>query len=206
MTLFLNDRLVDLDQPIEIWVNGERVFKGAVERSIRTALQEARRLNDERRVYAARVAVAVPATDAAIARGRELWQELAPQHPEGQLSFWEMYATRALEERFPNVGFTGDEVPFPASVAPSAPEQVAVRVVHVEADGPAAKAGVRTGDLLITVGGEPFFRGRGGVPGLHRWMMRELRTTPADYPITVWRGDREVTLTATYRLGPYGNP
>ena len=35
-------------------------------------------------------------------------------------------------------------------------------------------------------------------------MMRELRTTPAEYPITVWRGDQEVTLTATYRLGPYG--
>ena len=204
LTLFLNDRLVDLDQPIAIWVNGERVFHGAVERSIRTALEEARRLNDGRRVYAARVVVALPATDAAIALGRGLWQDFAPQHPEGQLSFWEMYATRALEERFPSVGLTGDEVPFPASVVPSAPEQVAVRVTHVEADGPAGLAGVRTGDLLMTVGGEPFFRGRGGVSGLHRWMMRELRTTPAEYPITVWRGDREVTLTATYRLGSYG--
>ena len=203
LTLFLSDPLVDLDGSIEIWVNGERVFAGTVERSIRTALEEARRLGDERRVYAARVTVAVPGGDAALAIAKALWEELQPRHPEGRLSFWEMYAVRALEERFPDVGFSGDEVPLPRGLTVSAPEQVGIRITAVQAGGAASEAGLEPGDVLITVGGEPFFQGRGGVRGLHHWMVRELRTNPAEYELTAWRDGRMTTLSATYQLGPY---
>ena len=203
LTLFLSDALVDLNQSIDIWVNGERVFAGTVERSIRTALEEAKRLGDERRVYAARVTVAVPAGDATLAIAKALWEELQPRHPEGPLSFWEMYAVRALEERFPDVGFSGDEVPLPRGLTVTAPEQVGIQITTVEAGGAASEAGLEPEDVLITVGGEPFFQGRGGVRGLHHWMVRELRTRPTEYELTVWRDGRISTLSATYRLGPY---
>ena len=55
LTLHLHDRLVDLDKPLEIWVNGVKEFSGSVPRSIATALEEARALDDERRISAARV-------------------------------------------------------------------------------------------------------------------------------------------------------
>src|SRR5262249_19152679 len=61
VTLYLHDRIVDLDKPVEVLVNGVKVFSGVVPRSIATALEEARSLGDERRVYAARLRVKVPA-------------------------------------------------------------------------------------------------------------------------------------------------
>lgn len=206
ITLFLNDRLVDLDEPIAIRVNGRTAFNGMVQRSMRTALEEAKGLNDERRVYAARVTVDVPSTAASVLEGAALHEELTPRHPEGDLSFWEMYAVRALEERFPSVGLRGDEVPLPEGLSASAPEQVAIRVTSVDADGPAARAGLAVGDLLVTVGGEPFFEQRGGVAALHHWLLRELRETPREYEMIVWRDGRSTRLTASYGLGPYAPP
>jgi hypothetical protein len=203
VTLFLSDALVDLDRPLSIHVNGVRVFAEAVPRSMRTALEEVRRLGDERRVYAARITVPVPTTETSAAAGAALWAELTPTHPEGQLSFWEMYAVRALEERFPGVGFEGVEVELPSSVTATAPEQVAIRVTGVESGGPAAEAGLAPDDILISVGGEPFFRGRAGIAGLRAWLLRELRERPVDYVMEVVRGDRRITLTARYGLGPY---
>ena len=205
--LFLHDRLVDLDRPIEIWANGVRVFAGDVARSVAVALLQAKALGDERKIYAAEIAVKLPTSPAAIALGEGLTNELSPRHPEGTLSFWEMYATRALEERFPTVGFDGEEAVLPTST-PGAPEQVAIRVTRVEADGPLASL-LRPGDLLLDVGGEPFFSGRrgggGGVAHLYQWMLRELRAEPASYPLTVWRAGNRVSLDATFGLGPYLN-
>ncbi len=206
LTLYLSDQLVNLDEPLTISVNGERVFRGRVRRSMLTALEEARRLKDEGRVYAARLVVQVPRSRGVSASAGALWEALTPRHPEGQLSFWEMYALRALEERFPHVGFGGQEVALPAGLDPSAPEQVVLRVTDVADEGAAHDAGLEVGDVLLTVGGEPFFRGRGGVAGLHRWMVRELRETPATYSLAVWRDGGLVALEATYGLGPYGPP
>ena len=206
VTLFLSDELVDLDRPITVHVNGSPAFAGRVSRSLRVVLEEARLLGDERRVYATRLTVPVPTTGASVSAGALLTTELAPSHPEGQLSFWEMYAVRALEERFPNVGFGGVEVALPVSVSPRAPEQVALRVTEVEAGSAAGAAGLRAGDLLISVGDEPSFRGKGGVRSLHHWMVRELRETPAAYALRVWRDGRPHELTAMYALGPYRPP
>jgi predicted esterase len=203
--VFLNDRLVNLDEPLIVRINGEIVHHGMVERSMRVALEEARRLGDERRVYSARLTLQVPMTRAATDRAIVAWEALAPTHPQGTLSFWEMYAVRALEERVPTVGFEGTEQPLPEDLA-SGPEQVGIQVTAVEPGGPAALAGLQPGDLLVSFGGEPFFHERGGVAGLHHWLIRELRETAQEYQLVLWRDGNLETLEASYVLGPYANP
>ncbi len=202
VTLFLSDGLVDLDAPLVVRINGEVVHEGRVERSMLVALEEAKRLGDERRIYAARLPVSIPTSRASIERGAQAWEALAPKHPQGQLSFWEMYAVGALEERVPTVGFEGQDEPLPEGVE-SGPEQVGVRVTAVDPGSPAAGAGLEAGDVLISFGGEPFYRGRGGVDALYHWLIRELRETEADYELIVWREGRVEALHASYVLGPY---
>lgn len=200
--VYLHDRLVDLDKPIEIRVNGIKVFSGIVPRSIPFAFEEARTLNDERRIYASAVTVDVPTTEASIAAGEKLWQELKPTRPEGKLSFWEFFATGSLEERFPSVGFEGTEEKVPKTAGLSG-EEVGIRVTKVDSGGPMASSGLRVGDVVLDVDGEPFFRGQGGVSTLRQWIMRDLRSNPTDYPITVWRNGQRVSLVARLMLGPY---
>ena len=202
--LHLNDRLVDLDRAITVRVNGQTVFEGMLERSILTALEGARELADERRVYPVVLEVEVPRTPASIGAAAALWEELEPKHAEGTLSFWEMYAVRALEERFESVGFSGTGVPMPTE--PTAPEQIAIRVTAVDERSDAAVAGLRSGDILLGFGGEPFFRDRGGVAGLHHWLVRELRKHSQEYELLVWREGRSVTLRGGFSLGPYRPP
>ncbi len=203
LTLYLNDDLINLDEPLTVAVNGRRVFSGTVPRSVRTALEEARLLKDERRVYAARLTVEVPVSAKGAPVAAALWEALAPQHPEGQMSFWEMYAVRALEERFPDIGFEGEQAPLPQGAPAPVSEQVALRVTAVAKGSVAHAAGLEAGDLLLSVGGEPFFRDRGGVDGLHHWLLRELRDTPAGYDMVVWRDGELLVFQATFQLGPY---
>jgi dienelactone hydrolase len=202
LTLHLHDRLVDLDKPLEIWVNGVKEFSGSVQRSIATALEEARALDDERRMSAARVTVKV--SGGGSEAGRALWSAFAPRYPEKTLSYWERFAIAALAERLPSLGFEGPEVAMPAG--PAAAEQVAIRVNSVTAGSPFAPRGLRTGDLVLEVGGEPFFRGNGGVEGLRQWLMRELRSEPVELRLVVWRDGRKQTLGGRVGLGPYAAP
>lgn len=204
--LYLNDRLVDLDRPITVYLNGRQVFEGRLQRSMLTALNGARALGDERRVYPAVLEVEVPRTPASIEAATALSTELEPTHAEGTLSFWEMYAVRALEERFERVGFEGREMPLPSGYESSALEQVALRVTAVDAGGTAAEAGLQTGDVLLSFGGEPFFRDQGGVTRLHQWLVREVRTHAQEYDLAVWREGRLVTLRGEFALGPYRPP
>ena len=206
LQLHLNDRLVDLDRAVAVFVNGQKVFEGTLQRSILTALEGARELGDERRVYPVRLEVEVPRTPASIEAGSALWTVLEPTRPEGVLSFWEMYAVRALEERFESVGFGGEEITLPRGVEPNSPEQVAIRVTEVDAASDAARADLHSGDVLLAFGGEPFFSGRGGVAGLHHWLVRELRTLEQEYELVVWRGGRHVALRGGFALGPYRPP
>ncbi|MFQ5739901.1 MAG: alpha/beta hydrolase-fold protein [Acidobacteriota bacterium] len=205
ITLFLHDRLVDMDQPVEIRVNGQRVFSGRVSRSVPAALRQVRRLGDERRIYSARLTLPVPAAPDAIEAGQRLWRELKPTHPEGPLSFWEMYATRALKERFPSLGFQGALVETPAPIK-AGPEQLALRVTRVEPGGAVARAGLKEGDVLLYVDGEPFFAGLEGERGLYNWLIRELRSEPRTYPFQLWRDGKVVRLAVEYQLGPYAGP
>lgn len=205
LTLYLHDRLVNLDQPVNIFVNGITASSVKVPRSGVTALRHARSRGDERSIVAAEVLVEVPVTAESIAVAQDASGEIVPTRAEGTLSFWEMYATRALEERVPTLGIEGMEEPGPAA-ARLRGEQLAVRLTKVAASGPLAGADLRSGDLLLEFGGEPFFRGRGGLIGLHHWLVRELRGEPAPYTIAVWRGGRRVESTLFLKLGPYREP
>jgi len=205
LKVYLHDRLVNLDQPVEIRVNGVQAFSGKAARSALAALSGARARDDERVMFAAEVSVDVPATPAAVAVAERAFGELTPKHAEGTLSFWEMYATRALEERVPSLGLDGAEEALPAGVN-AAGEQVAVRVRQVASSGPMAAAGLKAGDLVLEVGGEPFFRGRGGLTTLHHWLIRELRSEPASYAVVSWRDGRRVESNVQLALGPYVEP
>ncbi len=197
LTLYLHDRLLDLDHRVEVWVNGSRVKEVTPARSARFALDEVKRSGDPGRIFAAAVSVPVPQTADSVAAARALSASLAPGHPEGTLSFWEDYAVKALLERFPGLGFEAEEAD-----ASLAGEQVALKVTRVDATGPFAKSGLRAGDLLLEVGGEPAFTGRGPA-GLHHWLLRELRGQPRDYALVVRRDGKRLELTASLALGPY---
>ena len=200
--VYLNDRLVELDKPVEIWVNGMKTFQGLVPRSIPFALDQARTLADERRIYAGSVRVRVQDSPESRREGKELWEELSPTHEEGILSFWEMYAMRALEERFPSLGLQGEEAALPVGY-PGAPEQVVIKVSALEPESPFHAGGVRAGDLLVEVGGEPFFQGLGGLDGLHGWLLRELRGQEKEYSLLVLRDGNLLELSVRLGLGPY---
>jgi hypothetical protein len=202
LRLFLHDRLVNLDLPVEIRVNGVTALSGKVPRSAVTALQNAGTRGDERLIDAAVVTVTVPTTAEANANAERAFTAMTPKQAAGTLSFWEMYATRALEERVPTLGFEAAEEALPATVK-AAPEQVGLRVRSVVPASFLSASGLKAGDLLIEVGGEPFFRGRGGVTGLHRWLIRELRGAPAPYTIVVWRDGKRVESTVQLKLGSY---
>jgi membrane-associated protease RseP (regulator of RpoE activity) len=201
ITLFLHDSLVDLDRPIIVTINGVEVHKGVVPRSAATALEDARRFGDERRISAARLTLDVPVSPQSAAAAAALAREMAPARKEAPLSFWEMYATRALQERWPSLGFTAEEVSHPPDVK-GAHDQVALRVTSVEPRSAVARAGLLAGDTLVEVGGEPFFRGR-GTTHLHSWVLRELRQVPQSFALTVVRNGTFVTLKADLQLGPY---
>jgi dienelactone hydrolase len=205
LTVYLHDRLVDLDQPVEIRVNGVKAFAGKATRSALTALSGARARGDERSIFAAEIRVDVPATPAALAAAERAFDELTPKRPEGTLSFWEMYAMRALEERVPALGLDGVEEALPAAVKLGG-EQVAVRIRQVAPTSPMAAAGLQAGDLLLEVGGEPFFRGRGALTTLRQWLVRELRAEPASYTVVTWRDGRRVESNVRLALGPYVEP
>jgi hypothetical protein len=205
ITVFVHDRLVDLDRPIEIRVNGTPVFSGQVARSAVIALRNARARGDERSIDAAAITVDVPATAEALAVAERAFAALAPAHAAGTLSFWEMFAMRALEERLPALGIDGVEEALPAALK-GAPEQVGLRLTRIAATGPLAAANLKPGDLLLEVGAEPFFRGRGGLAALRAWLMRELRSDSAPYSVVLWREGRRVESTVRLKLGAYGEP
>jgi hypothetical protein len=186
-------------------VNGVPAFSGKVARSAIAALSGARARGDERLIDAAEISVNVPATPASLAVAQHAVDELTPRRAEGTLSFWEMFATRALEERVPSLGIDGVEEALPAGLDAAA-EQVAVRIRQVAATGPLAAAGLKAGDLLVEVGGEPFFRGRGALTTLHHWLLRELRNEPAPYTVVAWRDGRRVESSVRLALGPYVEP
>ncbi|HET9833830.1 MAG TPA: hypothetical protein VFP91_19040 [Vicinamibacterales bacterium] len=202
LRVYLHDRLVDLDRPIEIWVNGVRAFGAQVNRSALAALPAARAHGDERLIDAAFVSVKVASKPEAIAIAERAFNDLMPSHPEGTLSFWEMFATRALEERLPSLGIEGSEETLPSGIE-SAAEQIAIRLRQVDTTGPLSASGLKPGDLLVEVGGEPFFRGRGGLVALRQWLMRELRAATAPYQLVAWRDGKRIESTVNLKLGPY---
>lgn len=60
VTVFLSDRMMDLDKPVKIEINGKNKFSGTVKRSACTAVEEALRRKDRNAVYAASIELDVP--------------------------------------------------------------------------------------------------------------------------------------------------
>ena len=56
-TVWLSDRMVDLDQPVKIVLNGETKFEGKVERSLAVMMGEIEASGDRGRTYVGRVEV-----------------------------------------------------------------------------------------------------------------------------------------------------
>jgi S1-C subfamily serine protease len=67
--------------------------------------------------------------------------------------------------------------------------EAAVRVTSVEAASPAARAGLREGDLIVALDGEPV----GGIDDLHRLLTGERAGKQA--PLTVLRGHERKVLS-----------
>ena len=68
------------------------------------------------------------------------------------------------------------------------PAETAVRVASVEADSPAARAGIKEGDLVIRLGDSPI----AGIDDLQRYLTMSqvgIRT-----PVAVIRGTEQLTL------------
>ena len=197
LRVFLTDHLVDLDAPIEIHVNGERVYRGAVDRSLELAAEDVRERGDPGRVYAASLLVRVPTTVASLEKARAFSGSLEPSHPEGILSFWEMYAQRSIEDRLPSLGLEGHIVP-----GDFGGELAALRVDTIEDGSVFGKAGLEKGDLLLEVDGEPFFDDS-TVSELRAWLVRELDARPRKLALRVLRRGAELALEVTVSLEPF---
>lgn len=56
-TVYLSDRMMDLEQPVKVVVNGETKFEGKVERSLSVMVDEVEQSGDRGRTYVAKVTV-----------------------------------------------------------------------------------------------------------------------------------------------------
>jgi len=87
------------------------------------------------------------------------------------------------------VGLGGGERPLPPRLARRLGRDACVEVVQVDADGPAAAAGLRPGDLLLAVDGQPI----GGMRELQRLLVGEQIGVATR--LTVARDDRILELS-----------
>ena len=200
VTLYLHDRLVDLDRPVEVAVNGVSTYSVQPKRSMTVALEQRRLLRDPGRIYAAAVTFEVPQTDAALAAGRSLEESIRPLPSEAALSFWEGYAVQTLVDRFPALGLDGEPVALPAALGPAG-ERIAVRLTAVDPEGPFGDVDLRPGDLLLTVANEPFFDG--GLEAFYHWLIRDLESVSRPYRLEVWRDGAVVDREAALALRPF---
>ena len=201
ITLYLHDRLVDLDRPVEVLINGVSTHSGRVMRSLEVALEQRRMLGDPGRIYAAAITMDVPQTAAALDAGRRLEGSIRPRPNDAALSYWEQYAVQTLEDRFPALGLEGEPAAFPSDQDPAG-ERIAIRLTAVDPQGRFGATDLRPDDLLLAVAGEPFFSGY-GLEALHHWLIRELESVPRRYPIDIWRDGAIVRREVALALEPF---
>jgi S1-C subfamily serine protease len=89
------------------------------------------------------------------------------------------------------LGVAGTPAPLPPLLAERTGQRLALRVVEVVADGPAARAGIREGDLMLTAAGQPI----AGAQALQGLMLADA--IGKQLPITVVRDGALVDLIAT---------
>ena len=195
VTLYLNDHLVDLDQPVTIIINGQVVLEEKLERSIVVGLEQSRGLRDRGRAYAATLRVEVPDSNRSNGIAKTWSESLVPSEPGGPLSFWEHFAVGTLEERLPGLGFDG-------KIEVRSGDFAYVEVTAVEPESAFGEAGLEVGDRLLEVGGEPFVQGKDLAP-LKHWLERELGDNPIVYPLLIERNGARLTLEVALSLEPF---
>jgi S1-C subfamily serine protease len=89
------------------------------------------------------------------------------------------------------IGLAGSPAPLPPAVAEQRGQRTGVRIAEVVSGGPAALAGLRPGDLLLSAGGEPVVSAQ----VLQRLMLAGAIGQPL--ALTVLRGDALVDVIAT---------
>jgi hypothetical protein len=165
LTFHLSDRLVNLDEPVRIRVNGEQVFEEKVNRSILVAIDDALRLGDTERFATAVVTVDVPRLD----RGEAFVATLEPEIEPGALAFWEQYAMETLEAERPGLPAELEMVAAGDVVG----EGFMAAYVARTPEGSELKAG----DLILEYNREPFFAGVDGLDFMRRFILRSRDET-----------------------------
>jgi len=89
------------------------------------------------------------------------------------------------------LGVAGMPAPVPPSVAQRTGQRLGLRVLEVVAEGPAARAGIREGDIILTAGGQTI----AGAQALQRLMLAD--TIGSELPITLVRGGALVDVIVT---------
>jgi S1-C subfamily serine protease len=89
------------------------------------------------------------------------------------------------------LGLAGTPAPIPPSVAVRLDQKSGMRIEQVVSGGPAAKAGLRSGDLLVSANGEPVI----GAQSLQRLMLGDAIGHPL--ALTVLRSEALVDVVAT---------
>jgi S1-C subfamily serine protease len=99
------------------------------------------------------------------------------------------------------IGVAGVPAPLPPAIAERTGQPIGLRIVEVVVDGPAARAGIREGDLLLTARGESVVSAQ----ALQRMMLADA--IGRQLPITVVRNGALVDVIATpieLDVGPTG--
>jgi S1-C subfamily serine protease len=91
------------------------------------------------------------------------------------------------------LGLGGGERPLPPRLARQLGQRGCVEVVQVVAEAPAAKAGLREGDLIVAVDGQKV----ASMNDLQRLMVGERIGSPVAFTVARGSSLREITVTPT---------
>src|SRR5262249_50230256 len=99
LTFHLSDRLLKLDKPVVIRVNGKTVHEKKIERSLRVTVEDAAFVKDSERFATARVTADVP--DLPV--GEKWLATMEPKTKPGLLAYWEDFAVMTWKEERPGL-------------------------------------------------------------------------------------------------------